>query len=276
MTMQNYPLPLNKLLTLGKPGSFGWDNYGGYGITTEHIPDLIRMATNVELNQGDPESAEVWGPLHAWRALGQLGAESAIEPLIALFHELEDDDYIVQELPTVFAFIGEATISPLAAYLADESRGLFPHMFAVESLETVGGMNPELELVCVAVLDNQLQKYEQNDPVLNGAIIGSIVALGGEEAIGTINRAFLARRVDETIAGDWQHVRKMLGVGTPEDDEKSIHLSDPVEIAQLAPLLPLLPNSPDQPILSRRERTQHAKMKAKHKQAKKARKKNRK
>jgi hypothetical protein len=98
--------------------------------------------------------------------------------------------------------------------------------------------------------------------------------LGGEEAIETINRAFVARRVDETIAGDWQHVRKMLGVGSPQDDEKTIHFNDPTEIEALFPLLPPLPADPNK--LTRREQAQHAKMKAKRKQAKKARKKNRK
>jgi hypothetical protein len=276
MITQNYPPPLDKLLSLGRPDYFQWATYAGYGITTDHIPDLIRLATDMELNEGDPESAEVWGPLHAWRALGQLGAEAAIEHLIPLLHELEGDDYVVQDFPMVFALIGKAAISPLATYLADDSHGLFPRMVATEAIETVGGMNPGLELLCVAVLDNQLQQYEQNDPVLNGAIIGSIVALGGEEAIETINRAFVARRVDETIAGDWQYVRKMLGVGSPQDDEKTIHFNDPAEIEALFPLLPPLPTDFDEPRLSRSERAQHAKMKAKRKQAKKARKKNRK
>jgi hypothetical protein len=276
MTAHDYPPPLNKLLTMGKAESFGWDNYASYGITREHIPDLIRMATDEELNQGKSESAEVWGPLHAWRALGQLRAEAAVEPLIALFHELEGEYYILEDLPTVFGLIGKAAISPLTAYLADESHGLFPRMTAVESIETVGGMSMDLDLVCIAILDNQLQKFEENDPVLNGAIIGSIVALGGDEAIEAINRAFVAQRVDESIAGNWQHVRKMLGVASPEDDEETIHLNNPDEIEALFPLLPQPPTGPDEPRLSRSERTQHAKMRAKRKQAKKARKKNRK
>lgn len=74
-----------------------WPDCLGYGLTEEHIPELIRMATDPELNNADSESSEVWAPLHAWRAFGQLRAEQAIEPLAGLLNM--DDDWVSDELP---------------------------------------------------------------------------------------------------------------------------------------------------------------------------------
>src|SRR5579864_7878643 len=50
------------------------------------------------------------GKVHAWRALGQLRAVEAVEPLLELFDRLEDDDWVHEELPAVFGLIGPARI----------------------------------------------------------------------------------------------------------------------------------------------------------------------
>lgn len=65
---------MDQLLTLGTPGET-WDpgaDYPALGITHEQVPELIRMATDTALNDMESGSVEVWAPLHAWRALGQL------------------------------------------------------------------------------------------------------------------------------------------------------------------------------------------------------------
>jgi hypothetical protein len=67
-------------------------DYLALGLGPEHIPDLIRMATDEELNQADSESLKVWANVHAWRVLGQLRAAAAIEPLFSLLHRTDDDD----------------------------------------------------------------------------------------------------------------------------------------------------------------------------------------
>src|SRR4051794_35144213 len=117
--MSNYPPPVRALLSRGKPRSQReWDDYLALGLTAEHIPDLIRMAVDPELNEGDGDSREVWAPLYAWRALGQLRAVEAIEPLLDLFTELEEDgdDYAVGDMKPLFALIGPPSIPALAAY----------------------------------------------------------------------------------------------------------------------------------------------------------------
>ena len=81
-----YHDPVAQLLTLGDPRQEGrivseWCDYPALGLTAEHVPELVRMALDDDLHWCDWERAEVWAPLHAWRALGQLRAESAVEPL---------------------------------------------------------------------------------------------------------------------------------------------------------------------------------------------------
>jgi hypothetical protein len=78
-------------------------NYLEPGLGPEHIPELIHMATDLELRgpeseeKGEDEDPDFWGPLHAIRALGQLHAETAIEPLVNLLAELKDDEWMFEE-----------------------------------------------------------------------------------------------------------------------------------------------------------------------------------
>lgn len=114
----NYGPPLDQLLTFAAGKSTlpeNWPNYLELGFGLEHVPDLIRMAGDEELNWADSESLEVWAPLHAWRILGQLRAEEAIEPLIALRKTLEDSDWAIDELPEVLGMIGPAALPPLTS-----------------------------------------------------------------------------------------------------------------------------------------------------------------
>jgi hypothetical protein len=57
MNTTTYTSPVDKLLTLGRPESVGpdnWPNYLELGLGPEHIPDLIRMIKDEEMNDGEP------------------------------------------------------------------------------------------------------------------------------------------------------------------------------------------------------------------------------
>ena len=95
------------------------------------------MATDDELNWADSDSLEVWVSVHAWRALGQLKAEEAIEPLIMNLFRMGDSDWVGEELPKVYGMIGPKAIPPLAKYLADDSHDVFPRNYAAHSLEVI-------------------------------------------------------------------------------------------------------------------------------------------
>lgn len=212
-TTQDYIAPVNKLLTYGDCHGVGeWPNYLELGLTGENISELTRMATDNELNGAGSDSLEVWAPIHAWRALGQLRAEEAVEPLMSLFHELEDSDWVREELPTVYGMIGAAAIPALAEYLADASHGLFPRITATHSLEQIGSMHPEAREQCVSVLNRQLERYTGNDATLNGFIISYLLNLHSVESMPVMQKAFEKHCVDLTIAGDLEEVEIDLGL----------------------------------------------------------------
>jgi len=209
----DYRSPVNKLLTYGDCHNFkGWPNYLDLGLTEEHIPELIRMATDEELNWADSDSLEVWAPIHAWRTLGQLKAEEAIEPLMNLFHELEDNDWAGDELPEVYGMVGPKAIPALAEYLANTSHDIFPRISASHSLECIGNHYPEVRDECISALTNQLERFTENDPLFNGFLISYLVDLKAVESLPIIREAFEEECVDYTVMGDLEEVEIELGL----------------------------------------------------------------
>ena len=212
--MAEYRKPVDVLLTLGDPRELSdqWLDYSEYGIGAEHISDLIQLATDSELYWADSESLEVWAPTHAWRALGQLRAEEAIKPLLNLFHELEEDDWVGEELPRVFGLIGAAAIPALTAYLADTSRNISPRISVAYALAEIGMSHAEAQEACITALTRQLEAFRKNDRELNGFLISFLVDLQAIEIAPLMQRAYAAGRVDEIVMGDWEDVQVELGL----------------------------------------------------------------
>jgi hypothetical protein len=206
-----YQPPVDKLLTLGNQQL----NYvAEFGFSSEHIPDLIKMAVDNELLGADtPELT--WAPVHAWRAIGQLQATDAIVPLIQLF-QLEDNDLVNEELPKVYGMIGHEAISPLAKYLASEKQ-LLARVTAINSLEEIANQHTDARDSIIAVLTHSLQSCSQNKSELNGFIISTLVNLKATEAAPVIKYAFNANQVAEDIVGNWDEVRESLGITSDED-----------------------------------------------------------
>ena len=60
MSESSYPPPVDKLLTYGDCSQLPrWPNYLELGIEPEHIPDLIRMATDEDLRWVDSDLLKV-------------------------------------------------------------------------------------------------------------------------------------------------------------------------------------------------------------------------
>ena len=212
-----YAPPLDQLLTYGEcefAGRSKWPNYvEEIGLTPDHIPELIRMATDASLNEGNWETDPwVWAPVHAWRSLGQLRAEAAIDTLIPLFHRDEEDDWVREEIPVVLGQIGPAALPALQAYLASRDRAFSPRVAAAYSIRQIGQKHPESREQCIQILVQQLEQFTQNGPIVNGFIVGELMDLKAKEAAPTMERAFAAQCVDASVAGDWLYVQEDLGL----------------------------------------------------------------
>ena len=232
--ISTYTDPVAKLLNCGDCHQFKeWPSYMELGLTTQHIPELIRMATDGELNWADSDSLEVWAPVHAWRSLGQLHAEEAIEPLLQLFHELEDSDWVGEELPRVYELIGPKAVPALADYLADDSHEIFPRVTAAHSLERIGNAYPESKEACLLVLKEQLERFRDNDPTLNAFFISYFIDLQAVEFLPLIKEAFDTDLVDVMVAGDLEDVEIEFGVKAHRSKPRAL---SPLQ-RRLAPML---------------------------------------
>lgn len=261
-----YTPPVAQLLTLGECRIREWPNYLELGLSQEHVPELIRMATDPALNWGDPDSSDVWAPVHAWRALGQLRATPAIEPLLPLLEELDDSDWAAEELPEVYGMIGKAAIPALRDYLADTANEMWPRITAAHALERIAAHHPEARAECVAVLTQQLEHFATQDPSFNASLIGFLLDLKAVEAAPLMERAFAAERVDLMVQGDWEDVQIELGLKQERDTPRP----------RLTPFgfLDQPAAAPDRAKRKSKD-TAAAKAKAKRKQAKASRRKNR-
>ena len=216
---ESYREPVSKLLALGRPEPRSarqprWPDYNALGLTEDHVAELIQMSTDEALNVAPGDSEAVWAPLHAWRALGQLRATEAIEPLLGLTETYVDDDWLAYELPIVFAMIGADTLPHVHSFLADSSRDLGARLIMTTALRRLGESDASLRERCRTVLRDQLAHHPEQSPDLNGFLISALIDLEARDDIDLIREAFEAGSVDLSVAGDLEDVEVELGVRT--------------------------------------------------------------
>jgi hypothetical protein len=210
---KNYSPLVSSLLAYGDCRELRqWPDYLEMGFRQEHIPELIEMATDEKLNKGDQESLAVWAPVHAWRTLGQLRAEAAIEPLITLLPMFDVDDFVGEELPKVFGMIGRKAIPALEKYIFDDSNGLFDRIAAIHGIERIASGDPECRDKCVSIFTDKLKIFEKNDSTFNAFLILYLTELNATESIDVISHAYERESVDESVLGDFEDVEIRLGL----------------------------------------------------------------
>lgn len=277
---ERYPPPLEKVCRAGDPrDTWKWeqgdpDYVKLFGLGPEHIPTLIDIAREWVEDEERPEDDTLYGPVHAWRALGQLRAAEAVEPLLAMQNAMDEQspDWYLEEFHEVFGMIGPPAVPALAAYLADQQNAEFPRASAAHGLCEIAKRHPEARDQVVEILTRQLANNEPEVYSLNAFLIGYLADLKAVESAEVIERAYAAGVVDETVVGYWTRVRKELGVeglGLVPDKEGSPFVS----------LIPS-PRFTDLPAPDHgdrdRQRQREKKEKAKRKQQEKAKKRNRK
>lgn len=272
------PPPLDRLFTFGD-AEFGTkkempDYVGQLGLTREHVPALVEIVWLWEDEDSLPDGPAGSASIHAWRALGQLRAVEAVEPLLDMQNRLaeERDDWYLGEFAEVFGQIGPPAIPALAEHLANTLNTEFPRVSTADGLFQIAKRHPESRDEVVGVLGRQIARCEEGVYDLNGFLVSHLVELKATETAEAIERAFAAQVVEDDICGTWGRVRQDLGVAG----------------LGLAPDTPPRPKRPslgrafgDPPIVficddQHRQRTADKKAKAKRKQQEKARKRNRK
>lgn len=241
MDVTSYPPPVDQLLTRGDPDAldpaaeayaFGdevppWPDYLKLGIGPEHLPDLIRLATDPQFDDAPEDSPLAWAPLHAWRTIGQLGerAAAAAGPLVALSARLAkvEDDYAMAELPTVFGMLGPGANDALIACLSDIWQSLDARIAAAEGLAEIAEAHDDPADRAALALREQLGRYKSNEPDLNAMLVIFLANMYDVDSLPVMGRAYAAGRVDTLVAGEWEEVRDSLAGGKADDDADLIN-----------------------------------------------------
>lgn len=221
--------PVSLLLELGEARRDDQEErIAALGLTQEHVPDLVRLALDRELNAADDndgdDAAELWGPVNAVLALKQLDVSAHVPQLVAAFDL--DSDWLREETPAMLGKVGGPALEPLRAYLMDQSRWIFGRAAAGSGLVSIAQQHPELREQAVVALSDALALFATNDPELNGFLVTDLASeLKAVESLPLIRRAFEADRVDETIMGDWLDVLEAVGQ-EPDTDDPLVALSN--------------------------------------------------
>ncbi|MBN1318125.1 MAG: DUF1186 domain-containing protein [Anaerolineales bacterium] len=270
-----YSEQVAQLLTLGYPDQEDeigseWLDYCALGLTAEHVPELVQMIMDKDLHWDVSDIPEIYAPVHARRALGQLRAESAVDSLLQLLRQGdekdENDEWVLEELPHVFGMIGPAAIPGLGSYLTDINNSDWSRISASNSLVEIVELFPENRETVIDIFSDQLRLFADQERIFNAYLVSALCSLKAVESAAVIEQAFVADAVDLSVLGDWEEAQIFLGLlekrVTPAPDFFAMELG-------LPPSFGNLPGGK-----SERNKTKKQK-KTKRKQAKASRKRNR-
>jgi hypothetical protein len=201
-----------------------------FGIGPEHIPELIRIATDEYLLSDDANDFEFAAPLHAVRAIAELHAEAAIEPLLATYDKAaqNENEWMLETLMDVYTTIGPAALPALEQFLADSSHHKNAQNYVTEIIGNMAKKYPETRIECIATTTRRLAEFATNDPELNGCLIAELLRMKAVEAAPLIQEALASDRVDEYWSGDWDEAQYKLGLKErPPAKERPSILSTP-------------------------------------------------
>ena len=240
MSSELYTNPVKRLFQQGDPDLIqDWSSYLTLSITANHINELAKLAIDRSVLESEEESS--WASIHAWRMLGVLGVaeQKAVLPLVAVlqqlsgdeqevdFDEIPDFDWVSEELPLVFGHIGRPALPALQACLVDAHASNRTRENAVVSIAEVGRTHEDARLDCIAILTQQLKKFEDNTPDFNGFLVMVLVGtLRAVESAAILEQAFLADRVTSDLIQNWDEAQVFLGL--KEAPDYGNLLSDPL------------------------------------------------
>lgn len=209
------------LFTLGEVGhSEQWYDYLQYGFSEDDVSALLELVADEALNAANAESKEIWVPLHAWRALGQLGSMKAVAPLIDQFDVMAKDDWALNDLPKVMGMIGEQAINYLVTYLNDNHHDEFARVMAAESMAEIVKRQPACREQVIQHYCDYMSSPDESAEHLNGLLICFLMDLDAKEAIDGIRQLFKKGCVEISCAGDLEEVEIEMGFRTDRSTPK--------------------------------------------------------
>ena len=252
MPANDYAPPVAQLLRCGRPKNVSrtdWFDYvKAYGLIDEHIPMLIQLASEKELDWED--EGEGYAPIHAYRALGQLRAVAAVPSLVSLL-DGDDSDWFMEDLPIVFGMIGPACLPALTDYLGRVEPSAWSKSAAAGGLEKIAVYHPGYRDECVELLTAALSRHQKQPPKLNGSLVARLLNLQAAESVSAIEKAYKEGPMDEMVCGSWARVQIELELATEADfSPEELRYQEPAWISpiwQMADLVGELAQSDNEP-----------------------------
>ncbi len=217
----HYPHPVDQLISRGpiKGKPFEpeqWFDYlGHYGLTEIDVPPLIDLAAE-ERRFSKKRPKKFYAPLHAVRALGQLGDMAADSYLVQLLDRYEDVD-LAENVTVALTMVGPQALDLLMDYFNHPQTYPDSRDRAIEAIHLFAKRHPDQRDRCVRFLTDALANYQQHSALTNGFIVHYLVELGATEAAALISQAFVAGQVEEDVTGSWAAVQVALGLAKESD-----------------------------------------------------------
>jgi len=213
-----YPAPLRKLAEretelISDPAR--WPRYEEWGIGREHVPDLVRMATDVGLIVAPPFEAADVAQIHASRALAQFGAVEVVQPLIDFLCWLEEEDdpsdWQTEEFPAVMGMLGPEAIEPLGRLMLDPEAIQDARALGPPSVGEIARHHPDTRARVVDLLRQVLRACGEKDVYLATFAVNELASLKATEALDEIRGAFSRDLVDYMVL-DWTEMCQTMGI----------------------------------------------------------------
>lgn len=228
----NYQPPVSTLLTIGDNDNLWsdpqeWPDYPTlYDLTETDIPELIRLATEIERwdleNVHDADELEYFYPcILACQSLTQFQAIEALEPLLNCVNTMEADgntteyDWFTEGLPRVIGGMPAAAIPILSVFLNDSSRQLYVRSVVAHRMVYIAKAHPEACADVIAVFTELLSQSTGFNATVNGFAIAHLIDLKLPETLPIIRTAFINNRVDLSVI-DYSYVQEKLGLKAPD------------------------------------------------------------
>lgn len=217
----SYTRPVSRLLTHGpvtakaKATEDWFDYVGHYGLTEVHLPGLIRMTGGSDLSKRVPSHA--YAPIHACRALGQIGDNGADLYLVQMVDDQLSRSELVENILVSLSMLGPSSLTVLERQFEYSEHEHEIQIALAAGFCVFAQQQPDYREQCVACLMRALANYAQQDPTLNGVLVYNLIELQAVEAAEMIEQAFRANAVDEAVSGFWADVQIQLGLAKASD-----------------------------------------------------------
>lgn len=219
----DYPHPVSQLLdhgpiVVGAADVDNWFDYvGQYELEEMDVPPLIDLMLEEQRSRHKQPNLRD-APIHACRALAQLGDRVGEEYFLFLI-EKSQDKVLVENAKAALPVQGQSFLANLKAYFDDPQFDDTVRLGIAEDVYQLGQRLPQMRERCVAFLTKALSNYQQYTYDLNGFFVLGLVELKATEASELIEQSLTLGRANDEMMGSWAAVQVKLGLASEGDFE---------------------------------------------------------